>query len=125
LSVVMYEAGLTALFSTETGLWGRYLSRHAAGVDAKAHVRATGQGGGPNIRSQALYSHLRWTGLFHSVDGLYALIGTDATSPRQGYAYPYALETGFDPVTGQPVPYGPFPFLMPALKEEFPDFRPL
>lgn len=110
---VINEAGMRAVFRTEEGMVGRYLSRKAAGVTTRAHQNAAGRPG-PRIRSGDLQSHLRFAGIFENTQGLYALVGSDAT--HDGFSYPRALELGG--VTPQGTPYH-YPWLVPALKAEF------
>lgn len=134
--VVISESGIKNLTRREDGPIGRYLSRKANGVDVRAHQNALGQGGGPRPRSRALFASIRNAGLFQSPQGLYALIGTDVKSPRQGFPYGLALETGMpgpaghlrtfsssrsralDNLGGTQAPYR-YPFLEPALCAEF------
>lgn len=113
----MHHAGLNQLLNSEEGTLGRYIDRKAEAVYYKAYANASGRPG-PNVRLDILRGSLRSTGVGRDEEGLVAFIGTDARSPRQDYPYPVALETGYDPVTGQPLSYH-YPFLMPALEEEF------
>lgn len=110
--VVFHEAAIRHYFRSEEGPVGRYLARKAVSVEQKARAHAEG-----HQRSGDLLLHMRFVGMFENDRGLYAVVGTDATSPRQGYPYPVALETGINPWTGEDAGYR-YPFLEPALEEE-------
>lgn len=110
--VVFHEGAMRHFFRSEEGPVGRYLARKAANVTTRAHEIAP-------YRDGALDRHLRFVGMFEDERGLYAVVGTDAVSPRGDYPYPVALETGINPWTGEDAGYSQdFSFLEPALLEE-------
>lgn len=110
--VVFHEAAMRRFFRSEEGPVGRFLARKAGAVTDRAFAHSSG-----HRRSGDLQSHLRFVGMFENEKGLYAVVGTDAVSPRLDYPYPVALETGIDPWTGEDAGYR-YPFLEPALIEE-------
>jgi hypothetical protein len=125
--VVIHESGIRSLALREDGPVGRYLALKANGVDVRAHQNALGQGGGPRPRSRALFASIRNAGIFQNPQGLYALIGTDVKSPRQGFPYGLALEKGMPGPAGNLPTFRNgrtqgayrYPFLEPALCSEF------
>jgi hypothetical protein len=131
MSVVLHQEGLRHLLRDPVGPVGAYIDRKARETEQHAHNNAVGRPG-PNMRSGALQAHLRYGGLVTDSDGLVAYIGTDAISPRQDFPYPLAMELGMPSRAGPlPIfrsgrtqrPYGPYPFLEPALRTAFPDAR--
>lgn len=109
--VVFHEGAMRRYFRSEEGPVGRYLAQKAININNRAFQHAP-------YRDGDLQQHLRFVGMFEDAISLYAIVGTDATSPRGDYPYPVALETGIDPWTGEQVPYDRQPFLEPALIEE-------
>lgn len=107
-TVIVHNAAIRRFFRSEEGPVGRWLARKASDVNDSAHNHAP-------FRDGALIAHLRFAGIFQDAEGMYAVVGTDATSPRQDFPYPVALETGINPWTGEYIGYGPYPFLEPAL----------
>jgi hypothetical protein len=126
----MHEAGLRFLLRDPLGPVGRYIDAKARHVDQEAHSNAAGGGPGPRVRSTALFSSIRYGGLETGTDGnLVAYVISDARSPRQNFPYPLAMELGMPAAGKLPTfasgrtqrPYGPFPFLLPALRSAFPN----
>lgn len=125
----MHNEGLRYLLRDPLGPLGRYIDLKARHVDAEAHNNAAGGGPGPRVRSTALFSSIRYGGLEADHDGLVAYIVSDARSPRQNFPYPLAMELGMPAAGKLPTfasgktqrPYGPFPFLEPALRSAFPN----
>lgn len=126
MRVVDNPAGLRFLLKDPFGPTGRYIDRKARGVEERAHNKAAGRPG-PNIRSGALQAHLRYPGLIPDGDSFVAVITSDAQAPpsRQSFPYPWALEVGVG-TAGSPFPLPAhqsrpyrYPFLEPALREEF------
>jgi hypothetical protein len=123
MSVVLNEEGLNFLFRHELGPVARHLDERGRSLDRRAHDHASGRPG-PNMRSTFLYHSIRYPGLIRDEEtgSFKAIVLSDAKSPRQGFPYPLAMELGMPmsgfPLPGNQRPYGPYPFLKPALEEE-------
>lgn len=122
----MHQEGLRFLLKDPLGPLGRYIDAKARAVDFQAHLNVAGGGPGPQVRSEGLHNSIRYGGLETDTDGnLVAYIVTDARSPRQNFPYPLAMELGMPSraghLPGNQRPYGPFPFLEPALRSQFPN----
>lgn len=133
MTVTLHQEGLRHLLRDPLGPTGRYIDAKARAVDFQAHLNTAGGGPGPGVRVGAghgtglgasLHDSIRYGGLEFDGDGLVAYIITDAFSPRQHFPYPLAMELGMPSRAGMlpkgQRPYGPFPFLEPALRSQFP-----
>ena len=111
--VVIHKAPLDFLLNNPVGPLGQYIDRKADAVLVKAKYYASGNSPGPQIRrpDEGLQQSLTKVGVRHDEFGLAASVGTANLSPRQGFNYPLALESG---------EYGyRYPYLSTALEDEF------
>jgi hypothetical protein len=126
MTVVLNEEGLNFLLRSEIGPVGRHIERIARGVRDRAESEAhAGHPARPNERSGILFQSINFPGLVRDEESgsVQGQVGTGATSPRQAFNYPLALELGvpaaFPPSHLQPTQSYHYPFLRPALEAEF------
>lgn len=109
--VFIREAGIRRFFSDPNSPVAKIIDRYAQEIklQALANIMVTF-----NPRSGDLEGALR-TVPFIGRDGFYHVaVGTDAT--HRNFPYARALETGINPLTGEPMSFGAKPYMVPAVE---------
>lgn len=112
-TIILHEPALRDLLDRPTGPTGRFIERRTLSVLNRALLGAAGRPG-PEIRSGDLLRNTNHVSVRPVGGELQGDVSSDAR--HRGFSYPIALELGGVTPTGG---YYRYPFLEPALAEEF------
>lgn len=111
--VVIYDAGIRALFSNPLGPVAKIVHRFADRIEenARLNIRRTFDSRSGDLE-ESLHQVPIETQVFH--------IAVGANATHRGFPYALALETGINPLTGGPMDrlnQGSYPYLVPAVRQ--------
>jgi hypothetical protein len=119
-AVTINQAAIQRFFHDETGPLARLVARKAAEIEAHARANASN-----HVRSGDLLEGLRVRGPFQDPDALFMLVGSTARHPWKAgpdgqFGYPTGTRSPaagleYGGLTPSGTPYGPFPWLRPAV----------